>query len=234
MANYVVVHGAWSGSFQWKQVAARLRSMGHEVYTPTLTGVGERSHLAHPDIDLDTHIQDIVNVLAFEELQNVILTGHSYGGMVITGVAEQVPERLSHLVYIDAFVPRDGESAWTLMAEVLPSAALDAMEQMVETDGAGWYLPPPPKRSDGRDFPEGRPQPIKTLKQTLSIANPKAAALPRTFIYCSDNPPDYPFETTANRAKASGMRYYDLPTNHSVFDTMPGEITAILAETSTL
>ena len=95
MASYVLVHGGWAGGFQWQKVASRLRAAGHDVYTPTLTGLGERSHLAHPDIDLNTHIQDIVNVLVFEGLQNVILAGHSIAGMVITGVAELIPP--SHL-----------------------------------------------------------------------------------------------------------------------------------------
>lgn len=238
MANYVLVHGGWAGGFQWKKVAAQLRAKGHEVYTPTLTGLGERSHLAHPEINLNTHIQDIVNVLAFEDLQHVVLAGHSYGGMVITGVAEQIPERLSHVVYMDAFVPHDGESAWAMIAKVMPSATMDALAQMVETAGAGWYWPPPPKRSDGREFPEGRPQPIKTMKQPLHIANPKAVGLPRTFIYCTSNPSTYLFKPAtasfAERAKSDGMRYYELPTSHALFETMPNEVATILLETPIL
>lgn len=237
MTNYVLVHGGWAGGFQWKKVATQLRAKGHEVYTPTLTGLGERSHLAHREINLDTHIQDIVNVLVFEELQNVILAGHSYAGMVITGVAEQIPERLSHLVYMDAFVPQDGESAWDIVAKVMPSATMEAIEQMIETAGAGWSWPPPAKRSDGQDFPEGRPQPLQTMKQRLPIANPKAVGLPRTFIYCTNNPATYPFRPAtalfAERAKAMGMRYYELPTSHALFETMPNEVATILLETMT-
>jgi pimeloyl-ACP methyl ester carboxylesterase len=234
MAIYVLVHGSFSGGFQWREVAIRLRAAGHEVYTPTLTGLGERSHLAQPEIDLDTHIQDIVNVLIFEELHDVILTGHSYGGMVISGVAELIPERLAHLVYLDAFVPHDGDSAWTLAANAVPPAALESIEQMVKTTGAGWRWPAPAKSSDGRDSPKDRPQPIKTMRQPLRIANPATVRLPRTFIYCTNNLPDWSARPItammAERARADGMRYLELPTSHALMETMPDEVTAILLE----
>ena len=238
MTNYVLVHGTWTGGFQWKKVATRLRAAGHEVYTPTLTGLGERSHLAHPEIDLDTHIQDIVNVLIFEDLHNVILAGHSYGGMVITGVAEQVPERLAHLVYMDAIVPHNEESVWALIAKVMPPGTVESLEQEVRTAGNGWYWPSPTKRSSGSDFPEGRPQPIKTMRQPLRISNPAAVTLPRTFIYCTNNPPAFPFGPAtalfAERAKTDGMRYCELPTSHALYETMPDEVATILLEASAL
>jgi pimeloyl-ACP methyl ester carboxylesterase len=110
MATHVLVHGAWHGGWCWRKVTPLLRAAGHEVYTPTLTGLGERVHLGGPHIDLEMHIQDIVNVLEYGDLRDVILTGHSYGGMVITGVAERAADRLSHLIYLDAFVPSNGES----------------------------------------------------------------------------------------------------------------------------
>ena len=110
MATFVLVHGGWAGGWQWREVAGLLRAAGHEVFTPTLTGLGERVHLANPDIGLDTHIQDILMVLEYEELRDVILVGYSYSGMVITGVAELAPERISQLIYLDAFVPQDGQS----------------------------------------------------------------------------------------------------------------------------
>jgi pimeloyl-ACP methyl ester carboxylesterase len=104
MATLVIVHGAMSGGWQWQRVRPMLRAAGHEVYTPTLTGLGERVHLAHPDIDLETHIQDVVNVLEYEDLHAVTLVGHSYSGMVITGVADRAADRLAQLVYIEALV----------------------------------------------------------------------------------------------------------------------------------
>jgi pimeloyl-ACP methyl ester carboxylesterase len=105
------VHGAWGGGWDWKHVDQLLTADGYKVYRPTLTGQGERSHLASTNIDLDTHIQDIVNVIVWEDLHDVVLVGHSYGGMVITGVADRVPDRIRRLVYVDAFVPDNGESA---------------------------------------------------------------------------------------------------------------------------
>ena len=110
MTTYVLVHGGWHGGWCWKRVTPYLRNSGHTVYTPTLTGLGERSHLASPEINLSIHIQDILNVLIYEYLTDVVLVGHSYSGMVIAGVADRVPERVTGLVYLDAFVPEDGQS----------------------------------------------------------------------------------------------------------------------------
>src|SRR5262249_44459260 len=110
MAVFVLVHGGWHGGWCWRRVAPPLRAAGHAVYTPTLTGLGERAHLATPATGLDTHIRDVLGVLAYEDLRDVILVGHSMAGMVVTGVAERAPDRLAHLVYLDATVPRDGES----------------------------------------------------------------------------------------------------------------------------
>src|SRR5207248_3061546 len=110
MATFVLVHGGWDGGWFWRPVARRLQSDGHDAFTATLTGSGERVHLASPDVDLTTHILDIVNLLAFEDLQDVMLVGYSYSSMIVTGVVERVPERIRHLIYLDAFVPRDGQS----------------------------------------------------------------------------------------------------------------------------
>ena len=105
MSTFLIVHGAWSGAHAWRWVRPLLRAAGHDVVTPTLTGLGERVHLATPETDLDTHVEDVVEVLYYEDLTDVVLVGHSYGGMVVTGVADRVPERLAHLVYLDADVP---------------------------------------------------------------------------------------------------------------------------------
>ena len=108
MATFVIVHGAWGGGFSWARIRRMLAAEGHEVFTPTLTGLGERAHLASPDVDLATHIQDVVAVIETEDLRDVILLGHSYGGMVVTGAADRVADRLAHLAYLDAFAPLDG------------------------------------------------------------------------------------------------------------------------------
>src|SRR3954447_6789466 len=137
MATFVLVHGAWLGGWVWKEVAALLREAGHEVYTPTLTGLGERSHLANREIGLDTHICDVVQVLEYEDLWDVVLVGHSYGGMVITSVADCVPDRLAHLVYLDAFVPDDGQS----LHDLVPTDGSTRDREMARREGDGWRIP---------------------------------------------------------------------------------------------
>ena len=129
MATFVVAHGAWSAGWAWKKMRPRLRERGHELWTPTYTGLGERAHLASPDVNLDTHIQDVCGLLVMEDLRDIILVGHSYGGMVATGVADREAARINRLVYLDAFVPRDGQSALDLhppeMRERIRSAVLE-------------------------------------------------------------------------------------------------------------
>ena len=114
MASFVLVHGAWAGGFVWKSVRPLLWSAGHAVFTPTLTGVGERVHLGTPETNLSTHIEDVVNVIEYEDLRDLVLVGYSYGGMVVTGVTDRVPDRIAHLVYLDAFLPNDGQSIYDL------------------------------------------------------------------------------------------------------------------------
>ena len=151
-------------------MASLLRAKGHEAFTPTLTGLGERVHLASPQIDLTTHIQDILGVIRYEELHEVILVGHSYGGMVITGVAEQIPDKLARLVYLDAMVPQDGQSD----LDVLGPALAAQFEARARSHGDGWRLPSPPDAS-----PKITAHPLKSLTQPLSVKNPVAARIPR-------------------------------------------------------
>jgi len=119
MAVFVVAHGAWSAGWAWKKMRPLLRERGHELFSPTHTGLGERSHLAHPGIDLEAHVADILAVLQTEDLHELILVGHSYGGMVATVVADRASERIAQLVYLDAFVPRDGESLLAVLRDVV-------------------------------------------------------------------------------------------------------------------
>jgi pimeloyl-ACP methyl ester carboxylesterase len=136
-ATFVLVHPAWLGGWCWRKAAMLLRAHGHDVFEPTLTGLGERAHLSSPEISLATHIEDVVNVLEFEGLRRVILVGNSSAGMVITGVLDRVPERIGHLVYLDAFVPEDGES----LVDLLPADRRQVMEELVNAEGQGWLLP---------------------------------------------------------------------------------------------
>ena len=149
----MLVHPAWFGGWCWSKVTPGLRAQGYMVHAPTLTGLGERAHLARPEVALATHVEDVVNVLQYEDLNRVVLVGNSSGGMVITGVADQVPERIAQLVYLDAFVPQDGQS---LLDMVAPDRR-PAFDALVQKEGQGWLLPrfaPPPWkescRSSGR------------------------------------------------------------------------------------
>src|SRR4051812_10914914 len=139
MATFVIVHGAWSGAHAWRWIRPLLRAAGHDVYTPSLTGLGERAHLAQPSTDLDTHVTDVEAMLRCEDLRHVVLVGHSYGGMVITGVADRCPERLAQLVYLDAEVPLDGESE----LDLVPAEERRGYEEAARERGDGWRIPPP-------------------------------------------------------------------------------------------
>jgi pimeloyl-ACP methyl ester carboxylesterase len=126
MATFLLVHGAWAGGWCYKRVAKLLRSQGHEVYTPTNTGLGERAHLYHPAISLDTHVEDIMNVVRWEDLDDFVLAGHSYGGMIVTGVADKIPEKIRTLVYIDAFVPENGKCQFDYLPQRVEGMRKDA------------------------------------------------------------------------------------------------------------
>ncbi len=225
--TFVLVHGGWDGGWAWHQVAPLLRAAGHEVFTPTLTGLGERVHLRHPGITMDTHMQDIVNVLAYEDLHAVVLVGWSYGGAVITGVAERAPERLAHLVYLDAFVPQDGQS----IADLLGPEVTAEFEEQARTLGDGWRIPFTVPVNDNRPRTDAL---LNALKQPLAVTDPAARTIPRTYIYCADKP-EIPifahFKAAAQRAREDeGWRYRELPTGHEAVWTMPRELTNVLLE----
>jgi pimeloyl-ACP methyl ester carboxylesterase len=227
MATYVLCHGGWTGGWQWREVATLLRHEGHTVFTPTFTGSGERSHLASPDIDLNTYIQDIVMVLKYEDLHDVILVGYSLSGLAITGAAEQAAERLSHLVYVDAYVLRDGES----LADQLGPQIMAGLEQQAEQYGEGWRLPHDPPDADRRTD-----QPVGPVYTRLSLENPDAAGLPRTFIYCTEGAQDIgplhgPIDEAAERAERSDdWRYRELDTGHMPMWTEPEKLVDLLLE----
>jgi pimeloyl-ACP methyl ester carboxylesterase len=203
-------------------VAQRLRAAGHEIYTPTLTGLGERVHLVSPDVTLSTHIEDIVNVLEFEDLRDVVLVGHSYAGMVITGVAERVPARLAGLVYVDAYVPENGQR----LTDLLPPELLEELVAQAAESGVDWLLP-----HDSPDAPRRTDFPIAAGLEPLAVTNPDAARLSRAYIACVeriDHPLYSHFAEAAARAQREGWDYFELPTGHRPMETMPEELTAIL------
>ena len=233
MADYVLVHGAWHGGWCWGRVTPLLRAAGHEVFTPTLTGLGERRHLMSPDIGLETHIQDILGVLAYEDLHDVILVGHSYSGMVVTGVAYRVPDRIAELVYLDAFVPEDGKA----LVDYQPPQTRELFMEKTRTEGEGYKLPAliPPEAfgiTDEADLawvrPRMDPHPLKTKLDPVRLADPRGAGIPRTFIRCTD-PADPPFAQFAQRVRSDGSwRYLELATGHGAMITKPRELADLL------
>ncbi|MBI3696212.1 MAG: alpha/beta hydrolase [Acidobacteria bacterium] len=231
MATFVLVHGGWAGGWIWRRVTPLLRRAGHEVFTPTLTGLGERAHLNSPAVNLDTHAQDVAGVLEFEDLRGVILLGHSYGGMVITAAAELAAERLAQLVYLDAWAPSDGECATDLIG---PGTAA-SFEERAREKGDGWKMPPmPPQWIHVYEEPDVRwmeslfrPQSLQTFLQPVRLASAKAAALPRTFIYCRE-PALGLFESSVAKAKAGGWRYFEMATGHCAPVTAPQQLADLL------
>jgi len=226
MATFVLVHGSWHGGWCWQKVARLLRQSGHEVYTPTLTGLGERSHLATKKSGLELHIQDILNVLEFEDLHKVVLVGHSYAGLVITSVAERAPGRVARLVYLDAFIPHDGQSAF----DMLPGAEKEWRQQAAE-QGDGWLVPPLPPSVMGITDPADiawvqdrlTPLPIFTHQQPYRLTSAAALQLPKTYVLCTG----FGFQSTAREAQSLGWDYFELETGHDAMITMPDELAGI-------
>ena len=228
MATYVFVAGGGYGGYIWRRVASRLRVRRHDVFTPTLTGLGERVHLATPQVNLDTHLHDILGVLEYEDLQDVILVGHSYGGMVITGVAQQSPQRVARLVYLDALVPLDGQAVVDIIGPFWKSR----FEELVRTQGDGWKLPSLAERDLQRGSRlKTAAHPFQTMVQPISLKNPAAETIPRSFIYCTES--GWSAEhiaPLAARARADGWDYHELAADHMAMLNMPKELTDILLE----
>jgi pimeloyl-ACP methyl ester carboxylesterase len=226
-ATFVLVHGDFAGAWVWGKVIPLLRAAGHDVYATTLTGLGERAHLAVPSIDLDFHITDVVNVLEYEDLTDVTLVGHSSGGMVITGVAERVPERLTQVVYLDALVPEDGKSNYDLG---VTDEAIGFEYQQGAADGRPGYEV---VHAGVEEFIRGQakdpadaewllskfvPQPMATKSQPIKLGNPAAAALPRAFVLCTEGKgtaSEDPFVRFVDGLRSDpGWRVVDLADNH--------------------
>ncbi len=191
-STYVIVHGAWGGGWDWRAVDSALTSLGHRVHRVTLTGLGERVHLANANIGLQTHISDVVNTIRFEALRDVVLVGHSYGGMVVTGAADQITDRIRRVVYVDAFLPDSGESL-----ALLAGAGFNNMVQASVKDGMivpAWVPADAPPPTD-------TPHPLKTMTDTLHLANPASRQLPRRYILTIDKgATDDGFSPSAKRA----------------------------------
>ena len=229
MATFVLVHGAWHGGWCWQRVAKLLRAKGHEVHTPTLSGVCERSHLAGPDITLDTHIMDVVNEIKWNELSNVVLVGHSYGGLVVSGVCEKISNKIGSLVMLDAFVSENGQS----LVDMQPPAAAKAFSDL-EAKGE-WRVPP---RSAAMFHVNEKDQawvdaqctvhPIKCFTQKLALTGARDRVAKKAYIRASQ--PSEPFDASKAKTQKSGWKAVSLDVGHDVMVDMPERLTEILIE----
>ena len=246
MATYVLVPGAWLGGSAWQPVTRRLRAQGHDdVYPVTLTGLGERSHLARPEVDLETYVDDVVNLLRFEDLRDVVLVGHSYAMAVVTGVADRVPERISLLAYLDAGPSPDGAA----FLDLQPPESRQLIERLAAEAGDGWRIPLPSwEELEGvmgasleglgraeRDLMAGRanPQPLPTWTQALTLANPARDELSKLMITCS-----FPLAQVRELIATGhpwfaelarpGWSFLELPTGHWPMFSVPEELATLL------
>lgn len=230
MTTFVLVHGAWGGSYAFREVRRQLFAAGHEAFTPSLTGIGERSHLTGPHIVLDTHIIDVVNAVRYEDLDDLVLLGFSYGGMVVTGCLDHIGDRVRHLVYLDAFVPEHGQNLPDLSGRALPEPGFDP--------GSSWLLPAIPRELDTPEqtkWAEERRslQPIGTFRQPVSLSKPiDTWPFTRTYIKATADPsegPDSAFWAAASRAKQSpAWSHHEIDTHHLIPLSRPNDLVEIL------
>jgi pimeloyl-ACP methyl ester carboxylesterase len=230
MATFVLVHGAWHGSWCWARVRRALVAQGHRVFTPTLTGVGERSHLLARDIDLQVHVDDVANLIRWEELDEVILCGHSYGGCVISGAADAVPDRIAALVYLDAFLLEEGEC----LHDLLPDEHRAMQLSLADEHGDGWRVPPIPAEIFNvnvrdRDWVDRQctPQPLATFQQKLRLGGGLAGIARNHYIFASGWE-GTPFAISYQRAQARGWTTSEIACGHDVMLDAPEALVAEL------
>ncbi|NKB20259.1 MAG: alpha/beta fold hydrolase [Alphaproteobacteria bacterium] len=229
--TFVLVHGTAHGGWCWVRVADRLRALGHKVFTPTLTGVGERSHLMSADVNLDTHITDVVNVIKWEELTDVVLCGHSYGGWVISGVVEQVPDEITSIVYLDAFMPEDGDQGTDTQSpgskEAVERALAAGEHSRIAGSAAQYGL-----TGDDLAWVDSKltPQPIGVSLQPIRLTGARDRVPMKSFILSRGyNNPAFVASYEARKSDPS-WRLFDLPCHHDIMVEMPDELTEILIE----
>jgi pimeloyl-ACP methyl ester carboxylesterase len=231
MATFVLVHGAWQGGWTWARVAPLLRAAGHDVFTPTLTGLGDRSHLLSPAVGLETHVRDVTALLAAERLADVVLVGHSYSGQVIAGVASERPELIRRLVFVDAFVPHDGASA----SQLQPPTIAHHYRESVEERGFGWLIPPRRLEVLGVTDPEDvdwlsalmLPHPYKTFNDGARVTE-RSLQLPSAFVECVDWM--RVFTPMREVAESRGWPVRELRTGHQPMTTAPIALASTLAD----
>jgi pimeloyl-ACP methyl ester carboxylesterase len=228
MAVFVLVHGAWGGSYAFREVRRLLHADGHEAVAPSLTGIGERAHLTGPRVDLSLHVLDVVNAIRYEDLRDVVLLGYSYGGVVVTAALDHLGDRVRELVYLDAFVPGDGDSVASLTGGAAPGPP---------ELGAPWSVPPPVREYEdpavaARAALRRVPQPLGTFTEPVRLAVPlEERGLGLTYVRATADPDGAVFEPFARRARESpAWRYHEVATSHMVPENRPAELAAILRE----
>jgi pimeloyl-ACP methyl ester carboxylesterase len=229
--TFVLVHGAWHGGWCWRRVADLLQKQGHKVFAPTLTGLGERAHLLGPGIGLSTHIADVVNVFKYERLADVVLCGHSYGGMVISGVAEQVQKAIRSIVFLDAFMPENGEA----IIDLTSAAVQEALRGAREKGAIG--IPPRPAAAFGVNEKDRAwvdamcgPQPIATFSDPIALTGARERIGTKAYIRASAYA-SVAFDAARDKLKTDpSWRIYDIPCGHDVMLDMPDRLADVLLE----
>ncbi len=229
--TFVLVHGAWHGGWCWSEVASILRARGHSVFTPTQTGLGERSHLLSSSIDLEVFVNDIANVLKWEDLTDVVLVGHSFGGNSISGVADRMRDRIRQLVYLDAVMLENGQSVFSQ----LPNDVVEARKKAAQETSGGLSIPAPPPVAFGITDPTQTqsvasrltPHPFQTFMSPLRLANKVGNGLPASYIICTD--PIYEaLEKSHNWAKTSGWNVIEIKAGHDAMIIAPDRLADLL------
>jgi pimeloyl-ACP methyl ester carboxylesterase len=228
----VLVHGAWHGGWCYGRVADLLRGSGHRVYTPTLTGLGKRSHLLTRAINLSTHVTDITNLIRWEDVRQIILVGHSYGGMVVTGVADAMTDRISALVYLDAFLPTAGKS----LHDIVPTEVADAQVRSASASN-GLSVPPIPAAAFGVNEADRMwvdslctPHPLGTLTQPIELTGSHARVASKSYVLATKNPLPLFQEFARSMRIERSCTSYELPCGHDVMIDLPKETAAIIEE----
>ena len=237
MSSFVLVHGAWHGSWCWKRVRKALQAQGHDVFTPTLTGLAERSHLLARNVDLETHVLDVLNLIRWEELSDLVLCGHSYGGCVVTGVADRIPEKIRALVYLDAFVPEDNEN----LMQLVPKELLDELLEGMKNVGEGWKVPPIPVEvfnvnEDDREWVNSQytMQPIETFQQRTRLSGGIDKIENITFVRATGYELVWLMSPFYEKARAKGWKTFEMACGHDVMLDQPQELSRLLLNAATL
>jgi len=230
MATFVLVHGAWHGAWCWRRVGQMLARAGHDVFTPTLTGLAERSHLLTPAINVDTHILDVVNEIKWQQLNNIVLVGHSYGGMVISGVAEKLERAISSFVMLDAFMPENGQS----VIDIWPAQMRDGL--LAAERGGATTVPPRAAElfkvnEKDRAWVDAQctPQPIQCFFQKIALTGARERIGKKSYIRAASYSNPY-FDAGLASARAKNWRTYEVPCGHDVMLDMPTRLVEILGE----